>query len=539
MKTTLFDFSKKIFAMILVLVMALCSTETIAFAFENTEQDPIYFNENCTNPLYDETANTKTNSTQISGSFTNGVRYATNAEAQAKKDAAIKVRNNMINRKTKFTIDIKSARDDYADLVDEIFDLAISKDLADTPTAGDYLAWQYEGYSYTGSAEYDDDGKIDYTFNFKVDYYTTADQEKKVTEAVDKALDAMNLDNLSDYAKIKKIYDYICKVCDYDHSTSADKTKFTAYAAIIKNEAVCQGYSTLLYRMLEEVGIDNKIVTSTDHSWNIVEIDGKYYNVDVTWDDDYYDEGYNYFYFLVCPAHFTNHVREAKFKTAAFNNKYVMTDKCHASVAKTKATSTPCSNVEAKVTVATAKAPTLTAIADGFTAKWVKVTGATGYQLQYATQSNFANAATVTIASADTVTKTVTGRGYDNKYYVRVRAYKKVNGVITYGDWSTAKNVTTPAMPKKVTIKALIAASKAFTVEWNKVTGATGYQIQYAANSNFKDATTVNATADATSKKITNKAAKKKYYVRVRAFKKVNGTYVYGSWSTVKDVTTK
>ena len=59
--------------------------------------------------------------------------------------------------------------------------------------------------------------------------------------------------------------------------------KYTAYAAMINKTAVCQGYASLLYRLLLECGVDCRVVTGYGnggrHAWNIVEVDGKYYNV--------------------------------------------------------------------------------------------------------------------------------------------------------------------------------------------------------------------------------------------------------------------
>lgn len=542
-------FSKKMFAMTLVFIIALCSIETFAYASEIINQDLIYFEDHCENPLYHQSeAEFEAQVQGISGSYVSEVKYEDSTEANAKKVAASQIRDNMIARKGTFTVNISTKREDYTALVSEMFNLAISKDLATTPTAGDYLAWQYGGYSYTGSASISGD-KYNYSFTFNIPYYTTYAQEQKVTTAVDKALADLKLSGMTTYDKIKKIYDYVCKVCNYDYSASKGYTKFTAYGALIDKKAVCQGYSVLLYRMLEEVGIDNKIITSTDHSWNIVNIDGRYYNVDATWDDNYYDKGYAYQYFLKCTLHFDNHIREAEYKTSAFNKKYDMTTECYysADMAKAKTAGIGCSNAEPKaaaktaapkVTVAKAKAPTLTAIANGFTVKWSKMSGVSGYQIQYCTKSNFSGA-TAVAAGANDVSKKITGRGYGKKYYVRIRAYKKANGATTYGSWSDAKTITTPAKPSTVKLNSLKAASKGFTVKWKKISGVTGYQVQYGTKSNFSGAKTVTAGAKAVSKKVTKLTAKKKYYVRVRAYKKVNGTYVYGNWSTAKAVTTK
>lgn len=74
--------------------------------------------------------------------------------------------------------------------------------------------------------------------------------------------------------------------------------------------------------------------------------------------------------------------------------------------------------------------------AKGFVAKWKKVSGITGYQLQYSTKSTFSSKKTVTISKASTTLKTVKGLTAPKTYYVRIRTYKTVNGKIYYSSWS-------------------------------------------------------------------------------------------------------
>lgn len=81
--------------------------------------------------------------------------------------------------------------------------------------------------------------------------------------------------------------------------------------------------------------------------------------------------------------------------------------------------------------------------ANGFTINWTKVTDTTGYQIQYATKSDFSNAATIYGGATNTTSKTVTGRAKNTTYYVRVRTYKNINGSYVWGNWSTAKTVKT------------------------------------------------------------------------------------------------
>ena len=97
------------------------------------------------------------------------------------------------------------------------------------------------------------------------------------------------------------------------------------------------------------------------------------------------------------------------------------------------------------------------------------------------------------------------------------------------------------AKPKSTSIKKVKAAKKAISVIWKKVSGVKGYQIQVATNKKFKkNKKTVNIKKQKTTKTTVKKLkAKKKYYVRVRTYKIVNGKKVYSAWSKVKSVKTK
>lgn len=105
---------------------------------------------------------------------------------------------------------------------------------------------------------------------------------------------------------------------------------------------------------------------------------------------------------------------------------------------------------------------------------------------------------------------------------------------------STTKN-TKAVKPKKTSIKKLSKGKKKFTVTWAKVSGVKGYQIQYSSDKKFKkNNKSVTVTKQKTTKATVKKLkSKKKYYVRVRTYKTVNGKKIYSSWSKVKSVKTK
>lgn len=111
---------------------------------------------------------------------------------------------------------------------------------------------------------------------------------------------------------------------------------------------------------------------------------------------------------------------------------------------------------------------------------------------------------------------------------------------------SDATTATKPAVKpvKKVTVKKQTAKVKAgkkkLTVTWKKDKNVSGYQIKIATKKNFKGAKTYTVKSYKTYKKVIKKLkAKKKYFVKVRAYKTVGKSKVYGAYSAVRSCKVK
>ena len=110
---------------------------------------------------------------------------------------------------------------------------------------------------------------------------------------------------------------------------------------------------------------------------------------------------------------------------------------------------------------------------------------------------------------------------------------------------TTATQPTTAAKTtKKVTVKKQTAKVKAgkkkLTITWKKDKNVSGYQIKVATKKNFKGAKTYTVKSYKTYKKVIKKLkAKKKYFVKVRAYKTVGKSKVYGAYSAVRSCKVK
>ncbi len=133
--------------------------------------------------------------------------------------------------------------------------------------------------------------------------------EKEVEEqaVVDAAIASCVTDGMSDYEIAKALHDYLALNNEYDmryYSGGMPRISYTAYGALVNRTSVCAGYALAYERLMDQVGIPCEYVTGMttrgSHAWNIIQIDGEWYHVDVTWDDPTPDrEGYvRYKYFL-------------------------------------------------------------------------------------------------------------------------------------------------------------------------------------------------------------------------------------------------
>ena len=164
----------------------------------------------------------------------------------------------------------------------------------------------------------------------------------------------------------------------------------------------------------------------------------------------------------------------------------------------------------------------------GIIFKWKKAANASGYKIYRRTgnSSKWVNIATV--SGNNTLVYTDGSVKAGTMYTYTVRAYKG-SALSAYNkNGSRIVRLTAP-----VQYKPSSKASGKLTVRWKKAAGASGYQIQYAASRSMRGARTVSASA--LTRTLSGLKKGSTYYVRIRAYKKVNGKAYYGAWSSVKN----
>lgn len=111
---------------------------------------------------------------------------------------------------------------------------------------------------------------------------------QQVLEQVDESMDAVQ--------KALVVHDYLVQNCEYDQehfmAGTVPDISHTAYGALVNGMAVCDGYANAYaYIMEHKLGIPCTVVSSErmKHAWNMIEIDGKWYHADLTYDDPAWD----------------------------------------------------------------------------------------------------------------------------------------------------------------------------------------------------------------------------------------------------------
>ena len=390
--------------------------------------------------------------------------------------------------------------------------------------------------------------------------------------------------------KAKAAHDLIAKKVQYDDNYLTNpENPFhqSAYSVFCDDHSVCAGYTKAFEMLMNGAGIDTIALLSTDHAWNMIRINDSWYHTDCTWDDmdgySGYEMIYNFFNrsesgIRSDGTHEIQSMFDGKLPASTLDSGAGNTSigKC---ATPSKKTATP------KVTYKTVKNGVQVTISSNTSNTEIYYTtngqtASSSYTKSHRYKKPFTISKKTTIKAiavkdtywnSDQTSKTVDGRVYTvnfksnggssvSKQYVQ---YNKVikkpsnpkRSKYTFVGWYTDSKLTKAwdfntkiksgktlyAKWKKISLKQAViskvqnVSGKKIKVTVKKVSGADGYQIQYSTKSNMKSAKTV--TSSKTTTTISKLSKGKKYYVRVKAYKKDStGKKVAGKWSKVKNL---
>ena len=223
------------------------------------------------------------------------------------------------NRVTNFTVTYDG---DYLDLIDQPIhpDLGLLlREVAVAEPNTDSSGPDYNTLNIKDASA----GVLDHVLYFSFEYFTSQKQEAELDAECADIYQSLKLDGLSDYAKVREIYEYIGTNYTYDDSL----TIYSPYYGLKTSSMVCQGYSLLLMKLLWMADIPNRILIGDGggdaHSWNIVKLNGVWYDLDVTWDAaQHIGEAMNWTFFLRGSENFPGHTATDDYLTSVFTAQY-------------------------------------------------------------------------------------------------------------------------------------------------------------------------------------------------------------------------
>ena len=327
---------KKRFSVLITLILALCFAAPFS-AFANEVESPLY-STSVTAPL--KGGNILFMKDSAEGRYNGKTYYSKGKQlylyAKNKIDARKETFNLYVLYKDELTL--YSATNNITQMV---FLGATDDELSVNSTDGDYIRWavkSLETLSVTKDTK--KDGYYYYTLKVAFSYYDTPAQEKKVDSAVNSYINSFNTNGKTDVEIIREIHDYLCKKNVYDYDAAKNPYSylyaFSSYGALLKGKCVCQGYAAAFYRICKELGYNVRFVGSDPdwgcHAWNIIQLDGKFYIVDCTWDDQIFDEDdlqiTPYYYFLTDydSSREYDSIGEHKLYSGLYDNNYFETN---------------------------------------------------------------------------------------------------------------------------------------------------------------------------------------------------------------------
>lgn len=170
------------------------------------------------------------------------------------------------------------------------------------------------GYSQYGEIEYIGNFK-GFDFTGEGYFYHIDDEENVLSQKVDEIIDEIIEKKMTDRQKLLAVHDYVVENVKYHRPTANAEDHpgytHTAYGALMKGSAVCDGYAQAFKLLVDELGFENHLIfgitidetgefqESNRHAWNIVEYNGEFTHFDTTWDDPSFSEKIRYKYYFI------------------------------------------------------------------------------------------------------------------------------------------------------------------------------------------------------------------------------------------------
>lgn len=138
---------------------------------------------------------------------------------------------------------------------------------------------------------YDEYGQID----IKIDHTYTNGEKTAISDKVKALEEELWTSSMTLEDKIKASHDYIINHSKYDKDRSdSNIIKYksdTAYGTLFEGYSLCGGYTDTMALFLHDLNVNNFKISSASHVWNAVDVNNRWYHIDLTWDDPITTDG--------------------------------------------------------------------------------------------------------------------------------------------------------------------------------------------------------------------------------------------------------
>lgn len=448
-----------------------------------------------------------------------------------------------------------------------------------------YLACQcYENYCILQLDQYVTIDKVTYLQKFHLgETEDTGFLERytKIKEIIANMKNSFD-DKMSDLDKLLWINEYIVENVTYKNTNSS--SDYLAVPTLLNGYGVCSGYARLMVLFLKECGIPCRLVSGGDHAWVAVNIDGKWYHADPTWDDTRAWSGGTHYFLMRNDDEFRN----------TLSSLHTWTDKTDfytGEVSTTISTSTDYTDwyvhnvrnrmyyydgywyyiLDKAVRKNNINGTDETIICEGNN---LSIKGIENGTLTYSvgseekqlvlknddTEKDSTEASTEKSTEAEKTTEVSTEKETTTEKATQVSTEKETTtGKATQAstektteidntdadeDWDVDNETSSSSQKAKSRIPVIKSVTnkkgnKVKIVLKKKIAGADGYELVYSTDKKFKKSVK-KVNFKGTSKTISKLRKNKIYYIKVRAYKKnASGKKVYSYYSNIKKVKIK
>ena len=344
----------------------------------------------------------------------------------------------------------------------------------------------------------------------------------------------------SEYEMALWLHDWLTDQITYDYSLYWCSVE----SGLCRGKGTCESYQRIYSKLLDAVGISNGRLTGNGHTWNAVKIDGKWCQIDPTWDDDSsvnIGVDMSHYYFGITDEAMAEVHSDLKSKYIASGYEYRSSDMSNSYYVRNGEAKTWAKSYIDRIQEQIDNGNNSFSIATdnsnwGMSYIQYIYNANVAYELEQMSWNGIKDGNLHVTAGDNTLNFTLddnTDQTSETTEPTTASTTTETKNVVT----TKANNI----IVKGTSFNKLKSYKRAFKAYWSRgKSPISGYQLRYSTKKSMKQAKTKRISGiKYSSKKVTKLSKKTRYYVQVRTYQKKNGKTYYSKWSNTKTIKTR